>query len=185
MSLAAPSTETSPTMRPARGYRPAPLRATRRQFATEGLSFSTSPLLLAATAFALGIWDAHSFLHLSSTVLLAALLGAALCVTAALHAPRVLLFPLALLWFAAGQFCASTAPVHPASAALFRLGDGLQRESPVLYWPSTRRASKPQNPSINNMDCLSRYSRSTSQSIMSRSSRPIETGRLLWLEACG
>ncbi|HET9087692.1 MAG TPA: ComEC/Rec2 family competence protein [Acidobacteriaceae bacterium] len=128
MSLAAPTTETSPAMRPARGYRPAPLRATRRQFATEALSFATSPLLLAATAFALGIWDARYFLHLPSTLLLAALLGAALSLTAALRAPRVLLFPSALLWFAAGQFCASTAPVHPASAALFQLGDGLQRD---------------------------------------------------------
>ena len=128
MSLAAPTNETSPAMRPARGYTPAPLRATRRQFAAEPLSFSAAPLLLAATAFALGIWNAHCFFHLPSTVLLAALLGAALSVTAALRAPRVLVFPLALLWFAAGQFCASTAPSHPASAALFRLGDGLQRD---------------------------------------------------------
>ena len=128
MSLAAPTTETSPSPRNARGYIPAPLRATRRQFAREPLSFAIAPMLLAAAGLALGILDARWVWHPPSTFLLAALIAAGLCVAAAYRVQRVILFPLLLLWFATGQFCASVAPIQPASPVLFQLADGLQRD---------------------------------------------------------
>jgi competence protein ComEC len=128
MSLAAPTTETSKPVRPARRYRPAPLRATRRQFAREPLSFAAAPMLLASAGLALGILDARWVWHLPSTTLLAALLSAALSTAAAYCAPRILVLPLFVLWFATGQFCASLTPVRAVSPELPGLADGLQRE---------------------------------------------------------
>lgn len=144
MSLAAPTTETSLPLRPARGYSPAPLRATRRQFAREPLSFAAAPMLLAAAGLALGILEARWVWHPPSTALLAALLAAGLSVAAAYRAQRIVVFPLMLLWFATGQFCASVAPIDPASPALFHLADGLQRDvtGTVVAIHSTREQTQ-------------------------------------------
>lgn len=128
MSLAAPPTETPPRMRRVRGYAPAPLRATRRQFAHGPLSFSAAPALLAAAGLSLGILAARWVWLPPFTLLLAAMLACVLCVAAVVSAQRVVLFPLLLVWVTTGQFCASIAPTHPASPALYRLADGLQRD---------------------------------------------------------
>lgn len=124
-----PPTETSPIVRRARGYKSAPLRATRHRFAIEKLSFSTAPMLFVATALVLGILDARWAWHPPAISLLAAVAGAALTVLARRTAERTLLLPLLLLWFATGQFCALVAPAHAFSPQLFRLANGLQRQT--------------------------------------------------------
>lgn len=128
MVLPAPPTETSPELLPARGYRPAPLRATRHRQSRERLSFSVAPMLLAAAALTLGILDARWVWHPPLAALIAAIAGGVLTLIAACKAERTILFPLMLLWFATGQFSAFVAPVHDPSAALIHLADGLQRE---------------------------------------------------------
>jgi competence protein ComEC len=128
MVLPAPPTETAPELHRARGYRPAPLRATRHQHSRKRLSFAVAPMLLAAAGLALGILDARWVWHPPLADLLAGITGAALTLVAARKAERTILFPLLLLWFATGQFCAFVAPMHAPSATLIHLADGLQRE---------------------------------------------------------
>lgn len=124
MSLPSPPVEASS---PRTSYRPAPLRATRRTVLLQHLTFHSAPMLLAAAAFALGILDARLVWHPPLLFLLAAAFACLLSFAAIRWAERSLLFPLFLLWFAAGQFCASTAPASAPSPALFPLADGLQR----------------------------------------------------------
>lgn len=112
---------------PARGYRPAPLRATRHARSRELLTFAAAPMLLAAGGFALGILDARWVWHPPLLSLLVALLAAALVLLAVRRAERMTWMPLLLLWFAAGQFAALVAPVYAPSAKLLELADGLQR----------------------------------------------------------
>ena len=128
MVLPAPTTETSQPLRHARGYRPAPLRATRHQLLRAPLSFATAPMLLAAAGFALGILDARWVWHPPLVPLLAAALAGILTFMAVRRAERVALLPMLLLWFAAGQFCALVAPIHSPSPTLLQLADGLQRD---------------------------------------------------------
>ncbi len=127
MTLSAPPTETAPPTRRLRGYQPAPLRATRHRLRLERLSLANAPMLLAAAGFSLGILDVHWVWHPPLVPLLGVALAAVIVLVAVRRAVRVLWLPLLLLWFAAGQFCAFVAPVHPASAALTQLADGLQR----------------------------------------------------------
>ena len=89
---------------------------------------STAPMLLAAGGFCLGILDARWVWHPPLVVLLAAVLAGLLTLAAMRSSPRMLVFPLLLLWFASGQFCALVAPASSPSPALFQLADGLQRE---------------------------------------------------------
>ena len=128
MTLTVPPTETVQSTRRLRGYRPAPLRATRYRLARERLSFATAPMLLAAGGFSLGILDTRWVWHPPLLSLLCAVLAVGLTLLAMKRAVRVLWLPLLLLWFAAGQFCAFVAPVHPPSPALVQLADGLQRD---------------------------------------------------------
>lgn len=128
MTLTAPPTEIVHSTRRLRGYRPAPLRATRHTLARERLSFTTAPILLAAGGFSLGILDARWVWHPPLLSLLCAALAGGLALLAIKRAVRVLWLPLLLLWFAAGQFCAFIAPRHPSSPALIQLADGLQRD---------------------------------------------------------
>ncbi len=130
----APSAPTSPDAelasqppRRAHGYQPAPLRATRHRQTLENLTFAAAPMLLAASGLALGILDARWVWHPPLLSLLAAVLAAGLTLLAIRRAERAVLLPLLLLWFAAGQFCALTAPRHAPSSLLFQLADGLQR----------------------------------------------------------
>lgn len=127
MAFAAPTTETSPPLRRSRGYRPAPLRATRRQQAQAPLSFATAPMLLAACAFALGILNARWVWHPPGILLLASVLAIVLTLLAVRYAERIAWIPLLLVWFAAGQFCTLVAPVHSSSLKLLQLADGVQR----------------------------------------------------------
>ncbi len=127
MALPAPPTETSKPPRRLRGYQPAPLRATRHKLARERLTFAAAPMLLAASAMALGIIDARWVWHPPLVPLLGALLASGLTLLAIRRAERVVLLPLLLLWFATGQFCAFVAPVHAPSGLLLQLADGLQR----------------------------------------------------------
>lgn len=119
--------ETRRPRRSVRGYQPAPLRATRHRRTLENLTFAAAPMLLAAGALALGILDARWVWHPPLLFLLAAALAAGLTLLAIGRAERAILFPLVLLWFAVGQFCAQVAPVHAPSAKLLELADGLQR----------------------------------------------------------
>ncbi|MGC1781329.1 MAG: ComEC/Rec2 family competence protein [Acidobacteriaceae bacterium] len=128
MALPAPPTETSPLPQRARGYRPAPLRATRHRLAKENLSFVIAPMLLAAAGLALGILDARWVWHPPLLSLFAAMLAATLTLLATRKAERIIFLPLFLLWFATGQFCALMAPVPAPSSRLIQLADGLQRE---------------------------------------------------------
>jgi competence protein ComEC len=132
MVLPAPPTPAAPEQtsrlpRRMSGYQPAPLRASRHRLARERLTFAAAPMLLAAGGLALGILDARWVWHPPLIPLLAALIAAGLTLFAIRRADRVVLLPLLLLWFAAGQFCALVAPVHVPSSLLFQLADGLQR----------------------------------------------------------
>ncbi|MGH9617180.1 MAG: DNA internalization-related competence protein ComEC/Rec2 [Acidobacteriaceae bacterium] len=127
MALSAPPTEMAISARKLRGYRPAPLRATRHRLRRERLSFATAPMLLAAGGFSLGIIDAHWVWHPPVLCLVIALLAAGLTLLAARMAARTLWLPLLLLWFCAGQFCSFVAPPHPSSPVLVQLADGLER----------------------------------------------------------
>ncbi|MEO6830517.1 MAG: DUF4131 domain-containing protein, partial [Acidobacteriaceae bacterium] len=119
--------ETSHPPRRTRGYKPAPLRATRHTRTLEHLTFASAPMLLAAGAFVLGILDARWVWHPPLLFLVAAFLAIALTLLALRRAQRTLLLPLMLLWFATGQFSAHVAPVHAPSSTLLPLADGLQR----------------------------------------------------------
>jgi len=121
--------ETTRPRRRTRGYRPAPLRATRHRRKLEKLTFAAAPMLLAATAFAAGIVDARWVWHPPLLFLLCALLAAGLTLLAAWRAQRTILLPLLVLWFAVGQFCAQTAPVPAPSTNLQPLADGLIRSA--------------------------------------------------------
>lgn len=127
MVLPAPPTETSPELQPARGYRPAPLRATRHRQGSQCLSFPVAPMLLSAAGLALGILDARWVWHPPLATLIAAIAAGALTFIAVHKAQRTILFPLLLLWFTTGQFCANVAPLYAPSATLVYLADGLQR----------------------------------------------------------
>jgi hypothetical protein len=119
--------ETTRSVRRLHGYRPAPLRATRHRLRREPLSFGSTPMLLAAGGFSLGIIDAHWVWHPPLLCLFSAFLAVALTFLAARNAVRILWLPLLLLWFSAGQFCALVAPTPASSPELARLADGLQR----------------------------------------------------------
>jgi competence protein ComEC len=84
-------------------------------------------MLASAAALALGILSTHWIWNPPLIPLLAAFIGAALTLLAAYRAPRVIIFPLLLLWLSVGQFRALTAPVHPRSRLLLQLADGLKR----------------------------------------------------------
>jgi competence protein ComEC len=93
----------------------------------ERLSFGSSPMLLAAGGFSLGIIDAHWVWHPPLLCLVSAFLAAGLTLLAGRIAARTLWLPLLLLWFSAGQFCAFVAPTPRTSPALRQLADGLER----------------------------------------------------------
>ena len=114
--------------RPLRGYRPAPLRATRRHALRDPLNFSTAPILLAAAGFSLGILDARWVWHPPLLSLLAAVLGVLLTLAALRVAERLVFLPLLLVWIAVGQFSANIAPNHAAAPQLLQYADGLQRQ---------------------------------------------------------
>ncbi len=111
----------------ARGYKPAPLRATRNTTRRDPLHFSSVPMLLAAAGFCLGILDARWTWHPPLLWLLTATLGAALVLAALRWAERRVWLPLLLVWFCAGQFAASTASLQGASPQLLHRADALQR----------------------------------------------------------
>jgi competence protein ComEC len=85
------------------------------------------PLFHAAWIFAAGVLAAH-WLWIRPTVTLIALIPvAALCISAALRAQRIVWVPLAVLWMLLGAWCASVEP-HPAPAPdVALLSDGLIR----------------------------------------------------------
>lgn len=123
----------SPTAMPAaartrRGYRPAPLRATRRHALLAPLSFTTAPMLLCAAGFSFGIFDTRWVWHPPLLCALAALLGALLTLASLRYAERVLFLPLLLVWVAIGQFSAFVNPPRAASPNLIHLADRLQRQ---------------------------------------------------------
>ncbi len=127
MSDTGSSTAIPSAARPPRGYRPAPLRATRNLTRRDPLHFSSAPMLLAACGFSLGILDAHWVWHPPLLWLLATGLGASLTLAALRWAERLVWLPLLLLWFSAGQFAAATAPTHAPSPELLHSADKLQR----------------------------------------------------------
>src|SRR5665213_1544869 len=147
MVLPAPTMETSPPPRRLRGYRPAPLRATRHKRVLENLTFAAAPMLLAASSLTLGILDARWIWHPPLLSLLAAVLAAGLTLIAIWRAPRTVLFSVALLWFAAGQFCARVVPVRAPRPLLFQLADGLQRNATgtvtAIHSPRTVTRNRP------------------------------------------
>ncbi|MHB8301306.1 MAG: ComEC/Rec2 family competence protein [Acidobacteriaceae bacterium] len=147
MALPAPTPETSAHTPRTRGYRPAPLRATRRQLSQGQLSFTTAPMLLAAAGLALGVLDERWVWRPPSIVLLAALLAAGLATLALFRAPRMVVLPSLLLWFAAGQFCALIAPTQAVSPVLLQLADGVQRDVTgtviAIHSPRTQTQSLP------------------------------------------
>ncbi len=110
-----------------RGYRPAPLRATRHVASHNPLNFAAAPMLLAAAGFCLGILDARWVWHPPLLWLLTATLGAVLVLVALHWAERHVWLPLLLVWFSAGQFAASTASLQRVSPQLLHRADALQR----------------------------------------------------------
>ena len=128
MAITAPPTAMPEARPPARGYRPAPLRATRRHALRDPLNFAAAPMLLAVAGFSLGLLDARWVWHPPLVAALAVLLGACLTVAAWRYAEHVLFLPLLLVWIAVGQFCAYVAPTHTASPQLLHLADRLQRQ---------------------------------------------------------
>lgn len=127
MALAAPPMETPQPTRRARGYRAAPLRATRHIRSRQFLSFAAAPILLAAAGYALGILDTHWVWHPPLVPLIAALAAAALVVLSIQRAERTMWLPLAVLWIAVGQFSALVAPIPPPANKLLHFADGLRR----------------------------------------------------------
>lgn len=128
MAISVPPAAMPIAVSAARGYRPAPLRATRRHALRDPLNFASAPMLLAAAGFSLGILDARWYWHLPIISVLAALSGVALTFTALRYAERVLFVPLLLVWIAVGQFASYLAPTHAPSAQLLQLADRVPRE---------------------------------------------------------
>lgn len=128
MDISESSTAIPAATRSPRGYRPAPLRATRRHALRAPLNFAAAPMLLAVVGFSLGILDARWVWHPPLFALLAAALGALLTLAACRAAERILFLPLLLVWISVGQFSVYVAPTHAASPQLLRLADRLQRE---------------------------------------------------------
>ena len=102
------------------------------QFTTASTADATShtsviPLFHAAWLFSLGIACSWVVWLRPSIVLLALGPVAALCCIAAIHAPRIVWLPLAVLWCMLGAWCAEMEP-HPAAAPVVSaLSDGLLR----------------------------------------------------------
>jgi len=103
---------------------PAPLRPRQLQ---AGISVRSTPMLLVAACFAIGIGMMH-WRWLTPTSLLELLLGStALAFIAMYRAPRVMVLPLCVMWCGLGWLAAELEPPNNSQAALLRDADGLSR----------------------------------------------------------
>ena len=93
------------------------------------LAFHNLPILSGALCFALGVLLSHWVWQPFALLFLAVALISMLTVFALQAVSgRVVLFPLAALWFSLGLFCAEMQPAPPTQAQLISYADGLDRK---------------------------------------------------------